>query len=516
MKKWMSSLLVVFLFVSLAACGKTDLAEKVREKRPEEFLETDSGTDSETDSETDSGMDSETERVSEEVSVNARKDYKEGVIDASEIIVCKGVVFWGCEGHLCSALLDGQGKLYDFISEGSLSAEIYSLALEDSTIYMATDLGIIGLPLEEHEREQSNASVINDHKLSNSSFQIYNDYIYFTYGRSLYRVSKQGGEEEKLEKEVEEFQVTTEGIYCLDTDGDLICVSFDGTERKTLYELNSSGDLVFYQDKAYITTGEADDYIYEYDTQADAIRKIYFENTLSQYDPVWVTEEAVYYDSEHYETFRYDKNSGKEIPTGTQYSLPDYRQGYLENDVLCYVLADTLFWMNLETGESNKIDKKMAVKGDQAKSQTKEEPVTDIPDTSGSYNIAEDIGIFNSEGQARLESRYFTLYLPADGDWNYRVLNNTTVQIYYEPSYNAGNGGDLVTIQAYDWEDNSYADLPDYTIAGLSNDKKYIAIFPTDVQFGPDEEKGYRRMLEYVQRIDNTEAKADNNPFYCQ
>ena len=81
MKKWMSSLLVVFLFVSLAACGKTDLAEKVREKRPEEFLETDSGTDSETDSETDSGMDSETERVSEEVSVNARKDYKEGVID---------------------------------------------------------------------------------------------------------------------------------------------------------------------------------------------------------------------------------------------------------------------------------------------------------------------------------------------------------------------------------------------------------------------------------------------------
>ena len=61
MKKWMSSLLVVFLFVSLAACGKTDLAEKVREKRPEEFLETDSGTDSETDSETDAVMDADVE-----------------------------------------------------------------------------------------------------------------------------------------------------------------------------------------------------------------------------------------------------------------------------------------------------------------------------------------------------------------------------------------------------------------------------------------------------------------------
>ena len=218
----------------------------------------------------------------------------------------------------------------------------------------------------------------------------------------------------------------------------------------------------------------------------------------------------------HYEVWRYDKNSGRESITEAQYDLPDYRQGYLENDVLCYVLADTLFWMNLESGESNKIDKKAAIRGKQEEAPVQADPGTDVSDTSGSYNIAENIGIFNSEGQARLESRYFTLYLPADGDWNYRVLNDRTVQVYYEPAYNSGNGGNLVTIQAYDWGDNSYADLPEFTIAGQSEDKKYIAIFPTDVQFGPGEEKGYRKMFEYVQRIDSSEEKAKDNPFSCQ
>ncbi|MDE6434558.1 MAG: hypothetical protein K2L07_10050 [Lachnospiraceae bacterium] len=49
-----------------------------------------------------------------------------------------------------------------------------------------------------------------------------------------------------------------------------------------------------------------------------------------------------------------------------------------------------------------------------------------------------------------------------------------------------------------EWEDNSYEDFPEYTVAGISENKKYIAIFPTDVQYDSSQEAGYRRMCGHV------------------
>ena len=89
--------------------------------------------------------------------------------------------------------------------------------------------------------------------------------------------------------------------------------------------------------------------------------------------------------------------------TGAEYDLPDYYKGYLENGILCYVVSDSLYWMGLERGESD---------------------------------------------------------LPSDGDWNYRVLDDTGVQIYYEPARQSGDGGNLVTIRAYDWGDNAFFHRP--------------------------------------------------------
>lgn len=328
-----------------------------------------------------------------------------------------------------------------------------------------------------------------------------------------------GGDEEKLEKDVSEFQVTSEGIYCLDNDGNLILVSLDGMERKRLHELDSEGGIIFYKDKAYISTGDEDDFIYVYDAQENEVQKLQFENTLSKYHPVWVTEESIYYETADYDVYRYDKASGEESLTGAEYDLPDYYKGYLENGILCYVVSDSLYWMDLERGESEKLDREEGTKnggGSSGISSNVGQGTEDSGRTPGvSYNIAEDIGIFSSEGQARLESKYFTLYLPSDGDWNYRVLDDTGVQIYYEPARQSGDGGNLVTIRAYDWGDNSYEDISSYSVAGLGEQKKYIAIFPTDVQYGPGQEEGYQRMSQYVRRISEDEEHAAENPFSC-
>lgn len=492
MKSWICGLLSLLLILSIAACGNPD--------RPE----TDPRGAEEGETAPPAGLkftgDADAEKV---------KNYREGVVNASCLAVKNGVAFWGHDQTLCSALLDGNRDLYDFISEGRLSSEIYGIALEDGYIYMATKDGLVRLSTKESEWEKQMLSVIDEHSLSNSTFQIYEDSIYFSYGYSLYKVPKEGGKSRELEDNIVTFQVTTEGIYCLNKKGDLICVSLDGKERRTLAELGSDGDIFILNDKAYITTGEDKDYIYVYDLGSGDCGKLRFAKDLSPYHPVWVTEDCIYYESDDYDIYRYDLKTEKETQSDARYDLPDYDRGYLEDAVIYYVYSDYLYWMHLDSGKSVKLGKEEALNYGASSASPEARNGQD------DYDIAEDLGVYTSEGQSRLESRYFTLYLPSDGDWSYEVVDSRSINLYYAPAYQSGNGGLLVSIQAFDWGDNSYEDLPHYTVAGLSEDKKYIAVFPTDVQFDSKQAAGYNRMFEYVQRIDIREGKAENNPFSC-
>lgn len=500
MKKWISGLLLIAVLVCAAACAKSETPNP------------------------DSDISAETAEMPE------TKNYKEGVIEASELIIQNGVALWGYEDRLCSALLDDNGDLYDFVSEGSMPAEIYLIALNGNVMYFSTDIGIVRLPLTDREQGQSEGVLLDDYDIGDHPFQIYDGIIYFTYGYSLYAIPEDGGERQKLDSDVTEFQVTSEGIYCLNRNGELTCVSLDGKTRQTLCELDSKGDLLVFLDKIYITTGENKAYIYVYEPETKETEKLHFENALTPYSPVWVTEDCIYYESDDHDVFRYDLASQEETPCDVSYDLPDYHAGCLVGDVFYYVYADYVYWMHSDSGESFRYAKKELLEGNAGGSSSSGSTSDSTSGSSsgsgsasgaatdhstGSYNIAEDIGIYSSEGQARLESKYFTLYLPADGDWDYKVINNTTISIYYPPAYEAGYGGELVTIAAYDWGDNSYADDPAYTIAGKSEDKIYVAFFPTDVQYGSGQADGYRQMLKYVQRIDSSEEHAANNPFSC-
>lgn len=133
------------------------------------------------------------------------------------------------------------------------------------------------------------------------------------------------------------------------------------------------------------------------------------------------------------------------------------------------------------------------------------------------YNIASGIKTRASEGASFLETDYFSLYLPGDISWDYDVVDNTTIRISYAPAKEAGYGGHVVTIKAYDWADNAYEDLPSWSVAGLSNEKKFVAIYPTDVQFDPADSvqaEEYRRLSDVAGRMDCEDEKlAKDNPF---
>lgn len=133
------------------------------------------------------------------------------------------------------------------------------------------------------------------------------------------------------------------------------------------------------------------------------------------------------------------------------------------------------------------------------------------------YNIASGIRTSASQGLSCLETDHFCIYLPGDIAWEYEVVDNSTIGIYYTPSKEAGYGGHVVSIRAYDWGDNEYEDFPSWSIAGLNDEKKFVAIYPTDVQFDPDDSfqaDGYRRLLSTAEHMDcNDEEMAKANPF---
>ena len=129
------------------------------------------------------------------------------------------------------------------------------------------------------------------------------------------------------------------------------------------------------------------------------------------------------------------------------------------------------------------------------------------------FDIASNLKFTPDGGDTILENDYFSLQFPAMIDWDYNVINNTTLEIIYEPAAKSGFGGNVVTIMAYDWSDNSYTEFPDWALAGSDADKKYIALFPTDVQFDPNaptQAEEYHELFNIAQAMDCNKTDAHN------
>lgn len=427
-----------------------------------------------------------------------KSDYTEGVVQGSELFQKNGVIFWGYGDQLCSALIGEDGLPYEFVSEGSMGEEIYSVAVYDGALYLATDIGLIRLPVDQAEEEQGYAVVLGNDRLSIEGFQIYEDYIYYTYGYSLCRVPIDPGEREDLEDDITCMQVSSKGVYCLNKEGELLLVSLDGTERKTLCKLDSQGDIGIFGNKAYITTGEAEDNIYVYDLEQDTLEELELEEDISPYHPVWVLDGKLYYNSEDYKLRFIDLAAGEEELLPTDFDLPDYNEGFMLDGFGYYKLSDSIYWARLGEDTSGKLDIDRAL--------------SEIAALSGEYDIARNIGVGYDKTEF-LYSDYFVLNMPDfPSDWNYEVHGQTALEIVHYPSRDAGYGGNVVSIMAYDKDDDSYKMLPHYTVAGESKDKIYIACFPTDVQYSRETEKGWRQLSEFFQQID---VKDPDNPFSC-
>lgn len=100
----------------------------------------------------------------------------------------------------------------------------------------------------------------------------------------------------------------------------------------------------------------------------------------------------------------------------------------------------------------------------------------------------------------------FMITMPGNEKWSFEA-NGDSVSFYLFSAQQEGYGGRLVTIQAYDLDDDSYEEMPmPFQVAGVGKNvnKRFIAIYPSDVQYNHNDAQqtaDYNDLYDYLKKI---------------
>lgn len=101
----------------------------------------------------------------------------------------------------------------------------------------------------------------------------------------------------------------------------------------------------------------------------------------------------------------------------------------------------------------------------------------------------------------------FMLVMPGNDKWSFEPSSDKqSVTFYLYSAQQEGYGGRLVTIHAYDIDDDSYEMVPSYSVAGVggNTNKRFVAEFPTDVQWNGNDaqqDADFRDLSNYLHKI---------------
>lgn len=123
------------------------------------------------------------------------------------------------------------------------------------------------------------------------------------------------------------------------------------------------------------------------------------------------------------------------------------------------------------------------------------------------FNIGRGFNVTPGVQTSQLMNEYFILDMPGtqSAAWGYEESTALCLEIYCQAARDAGYNGAVMSLMAYDLDDESYLELPNYKIAGESEEKRYVALFPTDLQYDPvdsSQAEDYQELLEWVERCD--------------
>ena len=135
-----------------------------------------------------------------------------------------------------------------------------------------------------------------------------------------------------------------------------------------------------------------------------------------------------------------------------------------------------------------------------------------IAETPDSYDIAANMKLKEKDGVKILRTDHFTLTLSHGNSWDVNVNSKASITIYNKDLHKAKQGGKIVTILAYNIDDESYDVLPEYNVIGESNGKRYIAAVPTDVQFDESNKESYADYIAVFDEASRLKEGTENSP----
>lgn len=429
------------------------------------------------------------------------------VIASAYTAAAQGKLYWICDNILCTADILTNGSLSNIGEYGRTQKDITSIAIQDSALYFTTQDGLY--------RTETGKNLTNAQKIIDESyllgFSLTDSYIYYNRGGNLYRTDISGQNKKELFSNVKDYIVTDNNIYCLSESGSFYSTDPDGSNTQSLLENSGAKKLLLYGSDLYIK-GHA---LQIYHMADGSFETLSLPQSPDMEEELVITDDYLLYKSTSGTHIRYytDGRTPEEMKY-CFYQEPPYSV-YYGNYQYYSFRSDSVTAVNLDTLKYEKfgIDTKTANTSTDADTTDAAAQQT----SSGDYDIASNLVGRLTDDFGLIQSDYINIVFGyddfANGLWQTEAENSTCISFYYSKAKKAGYGGLVFSIVAYDLKDNSCSDLPHYTLAGTAGNKKYIAVFPTDLQYdntNDTQKKEYERMMEFALKID---VNNRDNPF---
>ncbi len=445
-------------------------------------------------------------------------DLQQGVVKGGSVFVTDNdVVFFGYDNLLCSALFDS-GNVYDFVVEGGFTGDVYALAVYDNALYVSASDGIFRYDLDLFSGSgTASPEVLWDKNLSRfNTFQIYDGKLFFNYGTSLSYIPIEGGEAVSLTTETGDFEVTSDGIYYSKRDGGLHLLSPDLSEDKEVGQVAAAAYLTPGSDGFYYKEGGS---LKRISPDSGKVTDIETGTSLGEKAYPWAAGGTIMYSDDDDNYYRIDGDG--ETLVGQMTDFPQKYMGYAHKDWIVSQAADysKLDVISLKDDSHMSYDLEKELGSNLSQSSGGAEPQGGTSPGgkagTGNYDMTDGMEtVTSSDGS--IEYIYFNdfmMTMPNNEKWS-MTTSPETVTFYLVSAQQEGYGGKLVSITAYDPDDNTYTQLPSYHEAGITanTNVRLVAEYPTDAQWNTDDAQqtaDYKDLYDYLQKIG---AGAVNSP----
>lgn len=458
------------------------------------------------------GRKSDTDTDTKKVVKTETKEVKASPVSSNEVVILNDVIFFFSEQTLGSALVNGDGTLGEVVSEGTFSDEPMDMAVVGEELYFTIPDGIFRMNL----KEKGEPELISEDGAF-GRFVLLEDTLYYMEDDCVCGVSAGGGKARVLTPQVEDYEITEYGIYYTTGNGSIYRTGLDGKETETVAEASEDARMMYYGNMLYLYGSDG---VKRFQLSDGKIKELSIPGLTGQMEKLLVTDDFLLYDTGD-ETRKYDFDT-KEDTAIRNIFLPSKGDYQIYGGHIFYHLTGEITGISLDDFEEVNTDVKSLLNSghvpEKDEAEQKMESGAAKAYDADTYDISRNLVSNTSEGNtAFVASDDFNLYLNyedfSNGLWDYKVTDMNTITFYYTPAEDARFGGVVFYLSAYDWGDNGYAEMPDYQIAGTSEEKKYIVSFPTDLQYDPDssvQKEEYTRLSEYAHRI---EQENPENPF---